>query len=149
MRFDFHGLAFETAGVVIHLWSPWRASALEHRLFEACRNLPRVEVHEQADELSIEIKDPKTARGLVQATARVLKGWQEEAEQGSERRSWRWMLEGDTDDHGYDHTGEPFSVWCFIRVGIERGGPADEGEKAEVIDLDWFGLRILPAVPMN
>ena len=34
----------------------------------------------------------------------MLKGWQEEAETGSEKRTWRWLLEGDTDADGYDHT---------------------------------------------
>src|SRR5262249_38408225 len=43
MRVDLYGLAFETPRVSFHLWSPWRASALEHRLFEVVRNLPRVE----------------------------------------------------------------------------------------------------------
>ena len=34
-------------------------------------------------------------------------------------------MEGDTDDAGYDHNGESASLWCFLRVGLERGGPAN------------------------
>ncbi len=33
MRIDFYGLVFETPRVTFYLWSPWRAAALEHRLF--------------------------------------------------------------------------------------------------------------------
>jgi hypothetical protein len=141
MRFEFYGLAFETPRVTFHLWSPWRATALEHRLFDAMRKLPRVEVEEGADELRLHVSDPKTCRAALQAVARVLKGWQEDADPASERRSWRWLLEGDTDDAGYDHSGEPTSLWGFIRVGLERGGPG-EAEKGEDVDLDGFGLQV-------
>src|SRR5436190_1080146 len=37
MRVDFYGLTFETPCVTFYLWSPWRSSALEHKLFEAVR----------------------------------------------------------------------------------------------------------------
>jgi hypothetical protein len=141
MRFDFYGLAFETPRVIFHLWSPWRASALEHRLFDALRQLPRVELEEGPDELRLSLTDPKTCRIALQALSRVLKGWQEDADAGSERRIWRWLVEGDTDDAGYDHNGEPASLWCFLRVGLERGGPG-EPDKGEDIDLDGFGLEI-------
>ena len=40
MRIDFYGLAFETPRVTFYLWSPWRAAAMEHRLFDAIRALP-------------------------------------------------------------------------------------------------------------
>jgi hypothetical protein len=141
MRLDFYGLAFETPRATIHLWSPWRATALEHRLFEAIRKLPRVEVEERADEWIIEITDPKTWRAAVLAAARVLKGWQEEADPGSERRSWRWMLEADTDHDGYDHTGEPLTLWGFLRISLDQNNPG-ESDKGEDIDLGGFGLRI-------
>ncbi len=141
MRFDFYGLAFETPRVVFHLWSPWRASALEHRLFDALKLLPRAELEEGPDEQRIVMTDPKTCRIALQALSRVLKGWQEDADAGSERRMWRWLVEGDTDDAGYDHNGEPASLWCFLRVGLERGGPG-EPDKGEDIDLDGFGLEI-------
>src|SRR5207245_7572858 len=79
MRVDFYGLAFETPHVTFHLWSPWRAAVLEHRLFEAVRNLPRTEAEMGPDEGRIHISDPKTWRAAVQAVARVLTGWQAEA----------------------------------------------------------------------
>src|SRR5689334_13917634 len=141
MRFDFYGLVFETPRVTFYLWSPWRAAALEHRLFEAVRTLPRIAIEEGADELRLYVSDPKTCRSALQAVARVLKGWQEEADPGSERRSWRWLLEADTDADGYDHTGEPVSLWGFLRVSLERGGPG-EPDKGEDVDLEGFGLQI-------
>src|SRR5713226_8289409 len=141
MRIDFYNLVFETPHVTFHLWSPWRAAELEHRLFQAIRALPRTENDVGPDEWRIHVADPKTCRGALQAVARVLKGWQEEADPGSERRTWRWLLEADTDADGYDHTGEPVSLWAFLRLGLERGGPGDP-EKGEDIDLQGFGLRI-------
>ena len=141
MRFDFYGLAFEASRVTFYLWSPWRAAALEHRLFEALRQLPRVEVEEGPDEIRLHVADSKTCRSALVVVERVLKGWQEEADPGSERRSWRWLLEGDTDADGYDHTGEPVSLWGFLRVSLERGGPA-EPDKGEDIDLEGFGLQV-------
>jgi hypothetical protein len=141
MRIDFYRLAFETPRVTFYLWSPWRASALEHRLFDAIRHLPRVEVQEGPDEWRIEVSDPKTWRAAIHAAARVLKGWQEEADPGSDRRSWRWLLEGDSDNDGYDHAGEPATLWGFLRVSLDRAAPGDE-EKGEDIDLNGFGLRI-------
>jgi hypothetical protein len=141
MHIDMYGLAFDTPRVTVYLWSPWKASALEHRLFEAVRQLPHAVADDAPDERRVHITDPKTWRAAVQALARVLKGWQEEADAGSERRFWRWLLEGDTDAYGYDHAGEPTSLWGFLRVGIERGGPA-EPEKGEDIDMEDFGFRI-------
>jgi hypothetical protein len=141
MRFDLYTLTFETPHVTFYLWSPWRAAHLEHRLFDAIRNLTGSKVEEGADELRIQLSDPKACRLAVQAVARVLKGWQEEAERGSERRTWRWLLEADTDHDGYDHTGEPTSMWGFLRVSLERGGPG-EPDKGEDIDLQGFGLQI-------
>jgi hypothetical protein len=141
MRFDLYGLAFEAPRVTFYLWSPWRAAALEHRLFEAIRGLPRVEFEEAPDEMRLHISDPKVWRGALQATARVLKGWQEEAETGAERRTWRWLLEGDVDADGYDHTGAQTSLWGFLRVGLDRGGVGEQ-EKGEDVDLEGFGLQI-------
>jgi hypothetical protein len=141
MRVDFYGLAFETPRVTISLWSPWRATALEHRLFDVVQKLPGVEVEQQADERRVQITNPKTWRLALQALARVLKGWQEEADPGGERRIWRWLLEADTDADGYDHNGEEVGLWGFLRVSIERGGPG-ERDKGEDLDLEDFGLRI-------
>jgi hypothetical protein len=141
MRFDFYGLAFEAPRVTFYLWSPWRSTALEHRIFEAIKAVPRVQPEEAPDELRLHITDPKSWRLALQAVARVLKGWQEEAETGSEKRSWRWLLEGDTDADGYDHTGAPACLWGFVRVGLDRGS-IGEPEKGEDVDLDGFGLQI-------
>ena len=141
MRVDLYGLAFEAPRVSFHLWSPWRASQLEHRLYDAVKNVPRVELEKAPDEWRLLVADPKTCRAVNQAVTRVLKGWQEEADASSERRLWRWMLEGDTDDAGYDHNGEQTSLWCFLRLALERGG-IGETEKDEFVDLDGFGLEI-------
>jgi hypothetical protein len=141
MRFAFYGLTFDTPRVTFYLWSPWRATAIEHRMFEAIRNLPGVRVEQGADELRIAMADAKPARAAVQAVERVLKGWQEDADPGSERRSWRWLLEADTDAHGYDHTGEPTALWGFLRLGLDRGGPG-EPDKGEDVELEGFGLQI-------
>jgi hypothetical protein len=143
MRVEFYGLVFETPKVTFHLTTPWRGTALEHKLFDAIRNLPRVEAEEGSDEWRADVKDPKTWRAALQAVSRVMKGWQEDAGPGGERRAWRWLFEGDTDEHGYDYQGEPVSIWAFLRVSMDRGSPG-EGEKFEDIDLEWFGLRIWP-----
>jgi hypothetical protein len=101
-------------------------------------------VEQEADELRAHITDAKQWKQALTALVRVLKGWQEEAtDAGRERRAWRWLLEGDTDDHGYDHAGEPACLWAFLRVGLDRGG-LDEGDKGEDVDLNGFGLRIWP-----
>jgi hypothetical protein len=144
MLIDFYGLTFDTPRVTCYLWSPWRAAALEHRLFEVVRNLSGVEFEQDVDELRAQITDGKIFRQALTAICRVLKGWQEEAsDAGRERRAWRWLLEGDTDDHGYDHAGEAACLWAFLRVGLDRGGP-DEADKGEDIDLNGFGLRVWP-----
>src|SRR4051794_29535389 len=103
MRIEFYGLAFETSQVTFYLWTPWRAAALEHKLFDAIKNLPRTQFEPAADELRVHVQDPKTWKIALQAVARILKGWQEEAEPGGDRRGWRWLIEADTNDDGYDH----------------------------------------------
>jgi hypothetical protein len=143
MRVDFYGLVLETPHITFYLWSPWRAGALEHRLFDAVRRLPGVKLEEEPDEIRAHLPDSKTWKLALQAVCRILKGWQEEADAGRERRAWRWLLEGDTDDTGYDHTGEPASLWAFLRLLLERGGPG-ELDKNEEVDLNGFGLRIWP-----
>jgi hypothetical protein len=141
MRIDFFGVAFETPRVTFYLWSPWRASALEHRLFEVVRALPRTEFEEAPDELRVHMPDPKTWKSALQAIARVLKGWQEEGDPGRERRSWEWLIEGDSNADGYDHYGEPFSLWMFLRISLDMGG-IGEPDRGEDIDLHGFGIRI-------
>jgi hypothetical protein len=144
MHIDLFGLGFEAPQVTFYLWTPWRASALEHRLFEALRPLPGLKEEAVEDGLALHVSEPKTWRTALQAMSRVLKGWQEEAEPGSERRGWRWLLEGDTDAYGYDQDGEPASLWALVQVSVERGGPG-EADKGEDIDLEGFGVRIWPA----
>jgi hypothetical protein len=142
VRIDIYGLGFEAPGVTFYLWSPWRASALEHRLFDAVHHLPGVEYDSTAEERRVHVTQPKTFRAALQAVSRVLKGWQEDADPASERRGWRWLLEGDTDADGYDHAREPASLWGFLRLVLDRGGPDEEADKGEDIDLEGFGLRV-------
>jgi hypothetical protein len=141
MRFEFNRLVFETPRIVIHLWSPWRCSQLEHQLFHAVTQVKGVQPAEATDEQQLILKDERVSQQALLAILRTLKGWQEEAEAGAERRVWRWLIEGDMDEAGYDHNGEPASLWCFLRVGLERGG-LGEPEKGEDVDLDGFGLEI-------
>jgi hypothetical protein len=141
MRVEFYGLTFDSHQVSFHLWSPWRASALEHRLFEAIRVLPRVENEDEPDEWKLHLRDSKTFKAAMGAVVRVLKGWQEDADPHMERRTWRWMLEADSDDTGYDHSGEPVAMWGFLRLSLDRGSP-EEPDKGEDIDLNGFGLQI-------
>ncbi|MGE3803719.1 MAG: hypothetical protein AB7K24_03485 [Gemmataceae bacterium] len=137
MRVDLYGLTFETPEVTVYLWSPWRAAHLEHRLFEAVSSGLKVE--QGPDERHVHIRDPKTWKTVVQAMARVLKGWQEDGGH-EERRIWRWLLEADVDCNGYDHAGEPASMWLLVRVGIDRGGPGEA--KGEDLDMEGFCLRV-------
>jgi hypothetical protein len=142
MRVDFYGLHFETPGVSFYLWSPWRCSDLEHRVFKSLEQVPGIETDHDFDEHRLHVMEPRAWKAAVQAIARVLKGWQEEAsDAGSERRAWRWLMEADTDPDGFDHTGERVSMWAFLRVTLDRSNPGD-AEKPEDIDLDGFGVRI-------
>ncbi len=143
MRIDFYGLGFETPRATFYLWSPWRASALEHRLFEVVGKLVGSNPEQDAEEWRLQVTEPKVFRQCLQAVCRVLKGWQEEASPGQDRRAWRWLFEADTDDQGYDHEGEPASIWAYLRLAIDRGG-LGEPEKGEDIDLNGFGIRIWP-----
>lgn len=141
MRIEFYGLVFDTPGVTFYLWTPWRATALEHRVFDALAALPGLRREDSGQELRLHVSEPKAWKTSLQTVTRVLKGWQEDAEQGSERRHWRWLLEADTDADGFDHAGERVSIWGFLRLGLDRSNPG-EGEKAEDIDLEDFGLRV-------
>jgi hypothetical protein len=142
MRIELYGMTFDGPGVTYYLWSPWRCSALEHRLFEGVKALPGVELEQAPDELRLHLTDAKVFKASVQLVERVLKGWQEEAsDSGTDRRSWRWMVEADSDSHGYDHTGEKACLWAFLRLSLDRGS-ATEGERGEDIDLNGFGFRV-------
>ena len=107
MRVDLFGLTMDAPGVTFYLWSPWRCSALEHKLFDALKAVPNVTLEAAPDEIRLHITENKAWRAAVQNLSRVLKGWQEEATDGAkdERRSWRWLLEADVDATGYDMPG--------------------------------------------
>jgi hypothetical protein len=142
MRVEIYGLTFDSPGVTFYLWSGWRATALEHKLFNSVQSLSNTQFETFPDEERVHVTDAKTWRAALQAVARVMKGWQEDAsDAGTEKRSWRWLLETDTDTDGYDHAGEPTSMWGFLRLYLDRGSPGEE-VKAEDIDLEGFGLRI-------
>lgn len=145
MKFEFYGMVFETPRVTFYLWTPWRCALLEHKLFGAVQELPNVRREEGNDELQVHVEDAKTARAALVAVSRVLKGWQEEAEMGTDRRTWRWLMDGDSNNDGFDHNGERFSLWAILRVSLDRGGPV-EGEKGEDVDMEGFGLRVWPEV---
>ena len=143
MKVELYGLTMEAPGVTFYLWSPWRCSALEHRLFEAIKSLPGAEFEPAPDELQVHIEETKSWRQAVQNLSRVLKGWQEEAaDTGTEKRSWRWLLEADTDANGYDLQNEKTCFWAFVRLSLDRGGPGEQ-EKGEDIDLNGFGVQVL------
>ncbi len=140
MRVDLFGLVMDAPGVTFYLWSPWRCSALEHKLFEAVKAIPGTKLESDPDELRLEVDDPKVWKAALQATSRVLKGWQEEAaDGGTDKRSWRWLIETDVDAAGYDAHGEKSSFWAYVRLALDRGGPND-AEKGEDIDLNGFGV---------
>ncbi len=143
MRVDLFGLVMETPSVTFYLWSPWRCSAIEHKMFDALKALPNVTAEAAPDEVRLHITENKSWRVAVQNLSRVLKGWQEEATDGGkdERRSWRWLIEADTDASGYDMQGEKTSFWAYVRLSVDRGGPG-ETEKGEDIDLNGFGVQV-------
>jgi hypothetical protein len=143
MRVELFGLAMEAPGVTFYLWSPWRCSALEHKLFESLRGIPNTTLEAEPDEVRLHITEPKSWKTALQNLSRVLKGWQEEGSDVSkeERRSWRWLLEADVDAAGYDMSGERASFWCYLRLALDRGGPG-EAEKGEDIDLNGFGVQV-------
>lgn len=143
MRVDLYGLYMETTGVTFYLWSPWRCSQLEHKLFDALKSLPNATIETAADEHRIHIAEQKSWKTASQNLARVLKGWQEEASDAGkdERRAWRWLLEADVDASGYDMQGERSSFWAYLRLSIDRGGPG-EFDKGEDLDLNGFGIQV-------
>ena len=140
MQIDFYGLHFEASRVTCYLWTPWRAAAIEHRLFNEVKQLPGVHLESTPEEMRVQIADLKTWKLALNNMSRLLKGWQEEATgEAKERRVYRWLFEGDTDEHGYDHSNEVASLWVYLRVGLDRGD-LDVDEPSEWIDLDGFGL---------
>lgn len=144
MQIDFYGFQFEASRITCYLWSPWRAAALEHRLFTEIKQLPGVRLETAPDELRVQIADVQTWKTALTSMSRLLKGWQEEATgAGKERRHYRWLFEADTDEHGYDHANEVASLWVYLRAGIDRG-EFEADEPSEWVDLQGFGLRFWP-----
>ncbi len=142
MRVELFGLTMEGTGVTFYLWSPWRCSALEHRLFDAVKAVPGADFEPAADELRVHIDEPKAWKAAGVGLSRVLKGWQEEsADSGTERRGWRWLVESDVDASGYDMHGEKACFWMYVRLTLDRGGPT-EPEKGEDVDLSGFGVCV-------
>jgi hypothetical protein len=142
MRVELFGLAMDAPGVTFYLWSPWRCTLIEHKLFEAISTLPGGKLEREPDELRVHVNDAKAWKQGVQNMSRVLKGWQEEGvDANNEKRAWRWLLEGDIDANGYDHKGEKAAFWMFLRLSMDRGGPGD-AEKGEDVDLNGFGVCV-------
>lgn len=143
MRVELCGLTMETPGVTFYLWSPWRCTALEHKLFDSLKAIPNATLENAGDELRLHVAEPKGWKAAVQNLSRVMKGWQEEASDAGreERRGWRWLLEADADASGYDMQGEKASFWIYLRLSLDRGGPGD-AEKGEDIDLNGFGIQV-------
>ena len=77
MRVDLYGITFETSAVTFYLWSPWRSSALEHKLFDAIRQLPHAVFEQAPDELRANVSEGKTVKQAILTVERILKGWQE------------------------------------------------------------------------
>jgi hypothetical protein len=92
-------MVFETPRVTFYLWSPWRATALEHRLYAAVRKLPGIMTESEKNEEHINVSAESVWENAFQSLNRVLLGWQEEADAAEERRSWRWVLEGNRRFH--------------------------------------------------
>jgi hypothetical protein len=143
MRIDLHGLTFETPRVTFYLWWPWRATALEHRLFDAVCEALGIMPQVSPQGVCLQISDPRNWRSAVQAVARVLKGWQEEADPAGERRSWRWLLEGESDPYGYDSAGEPASLWGLVQITVDYNSPGETSD-GEDMELESFNFRIWP-----
>src|ERR1043166_173498 len=144
MQIDFYGFRFEASRITCVLWSPWRASALEHRLFNEIKQLAGVHLESAPDELRLQISDAKIWPQALHEMTRILKGWQEEATgTGKEHRIYRWLFEGDTDEQGYDHNYETACLWIYLRVGLDHGDFEAE-EQGEWIDMHNFGLRFWP-----
>lgn len=143
MHISFYGLRLQVERISVALWSPWRSSKLEHRLFDSVRKLPNVRPEPARDEEVLVISDELTWEAALQGMIRILKGWQEDAAPGSEKRHWRWFVEGDSDAYGYDHGNEPFTLWVYLRLLVEQGMPSED-YKVEEIELGGLNIRFWP-----
>ena len=144
MLIDLYGIVMETPGVTISLNTPWRAMALEQRLFEAVVALKPDALEKTPDEWLWHLRAPQLWGKVLNAVARVMKGWQEEGQDVAgqpQQRAWRWLMEADTDMDGYDHAGDKASMWAFLRASIDAESP-ERPEKGEDVDLNAFSVRI-------
>ena len=108
------------------------------------KQLAGVHLESTLEELRVQIADGKTFKQGLSSMSRLLKGWQEEAAGVSkERRVYRWLIEGDTDEHGYDHSNEVACLWIYLRVGLDRGD-LEVDEPSEWIDMNGIGFRLWP-----
>jgi hypothetical protein len=144
MQISLYGIHLIAPQVVFHLGTPWRCMAMEHRLFDAVRQIPDTEFEQTQTELTVTLTQQPQWEQARKTIERILKGWQEEAsDAGNERRSWFWLLESDTDSHGYDHNGDDAMIYCYLRLMTEAGGDInDESAKTDMIDLQGFGFRL-------
>lgn len=144
MKVDLFGLTMDAPGVTVYLWTPWRCSLLEHKLFESLKGVPNTKFEIEPDEARLHATDTKAWRAILERLTRVLKGWQEEAsDAGTEKRSWRWLVEADVDANGFDYKGEKTAFWLFCRLTIDRTDPGNgHEEKFEDIDMEGFGICV-------
>lgn len=143
MEITFYQFCITTQKIAIHLYSCWRASQLEHKLFDSARTIVGKEPDRKDDSLVLTITAESTWNQLFQNWVRILKGWEEDAVPGDERRRWRWVIEGDTDHYGYNHNGDNFALWVFLRTSIEHG-EANAAESIDEFDLDALGIQLVP-----
>ena len=69
MRVDLFGLTMDAPGVTFYLWSPWRCSALEHKLFDALKGVPHAAFEAGPDELRVHVTEPKGWKAAVRVTS--------------------------------------------------------------------------------
>ncbi|MEZ6138929.1 MAG: hypothetical protein R3B84_00015 [Zavarzinella sp.] len=144
MKLKLYGISIEAERVTYSLLSPWRASMLEHRLFDSIRAISNVKYEEADAELLLHISAEKPAHESLLMIERIMKGWQEDGSSTKqERRLWHWSLEAEVDARGNDTSGDPTSIWGFLDVSVERF-QASEQDKLDEVDLACFSMRIWP-----
>ena len=66
MRVDLFGLTMDAPEVTFYLWSPWRCSFLEHKLFDSLKSVPNAKLEPGQDELRLTVADQKGWKAAVQ-----------------------------------------------------------------------------------
>ncbi|MGF1578218.1 MAG: hypothetical protein ACFCD0_02520 [Gemmataceae bacterium] len=143
MRVELLGLAIETPKVSVSLWSSWKASQLETKVFNSIGQVPDLEKLERDDEMRLSFRTEQQWQAVMDRVVRVMKGWQEEAAGRNEKRLWGWMIDGDRDAYGYDPMGEAACLWGWFRLFLERGDPG-EFDKSEQVELQSLSFRFWP-----